>query len=95
MTIEEKRARIIEHCNNTTCAECKLADVTCGVGGFVVGHDTVEKNYKILFGDDEPVPDQHFITAEPVEMEDDADTIIKIKSSRPIDSVTIYFKEDK
>jgi hypothetical protein len=94
MTTEEKKAKIIEHCAVTPCTACKLkCKDYCWIA--YITDAQIEENYEILFGNDEPAPEQHFITAEPVEMEDDVDTVIKIKSSRPIDSVTIYFKEDK
>lgn len=95
MTIQEKRAKIKEYCGDRACIDCKLANVTDGKGCFLlVDHATVERNYEILFGDDEPAPEQHFITVEPADTENDTDTTVRVRSSRKIDRILICFKEE-
>ena len=86
MTIEEKKKRIRAYCKN--CINCN----DCELSGMVRCYDTnddaiISKNYHILFGDEARVAQLETIA-------EDADTIIKIKSSRKIDNITIYFKED-
>lgn len=87
MTIEEKREKIRRLCiPRMTCVDCGL----CGKNNCWdndTSDEQVEENYKILFGDEARVAQLETIA-------EDADTIIKIKSSRKIDNITIYFKED-
>lgn len=87
MTIEEKREKIRRLCISTmTCVGCGLyGKNNCWDDD--ISDEQVEENYKILFGDEARVAQLETIV-------EDADTVIKIKSSRKIDNITIYFKED-
>ena len=69
-----------------TCVGCRLSDKS-NCWDDDTSDEQVEENYKILFGDEARVAQLETIA-------EDADTIIKIKSSRKIDNITIYFKED-
>nr|DAS45640.1 MAG TPA: hypothetical protein [Caudoviricetes sp.] len=93
MTIEAKREQLKRYCEyRSNCEGCPLNkyDSSC----FSTEEPSViNRNYQAIFGDE---PDlQAILTAAPLEtIAEDADTIIKIKSSKKIDNITIYFKED-
>jgi hypothetical protein len=54
MTIEEKRAKIAEHCKSgrTMCRTCHLLPYLKGDELCYSGDADIERNYAILFGDD-------------------------------------------
>ena len=93
MTVEEKRNAMANECRRYyECEGCPLYKHTKGTACYskkLVTDKEVERNYKIMFGNDEEP------TAQLETIVDDADTIIKIKSNQKIDNITIYFKEDK
>lgn len=97
MTVTEKRKAIQRKCwdNYKDCEGCPLLPYTKGehcYGINTTGDEHVEENYKIMFGeDDEPTVET---TAQLETIVEDCDIIIKIKSSRKIDSININFKEE-
>ena len=96
MRINEKRRAIQRKCcDYKDCDKCPLVKHTKGehcYGTNTTSDEQVEENYKIMFGeDDEPTVQA---TAQLETIVEDCDTVIKIKSSRKIDSINIYFKEE-
>lgn len=93
MTVQEKRHAIGNECRRYyECKGCPLYKHTNGIACYsndIVTDKEAERNYRIMFDSDEEP------TAQLENIVDDADTIIKIKSNRKIDNITIYFKEDK
>lgn len=85
MTIDEKRDALYKHCDTTHCNECVLKDACrCGQGYSFKGRSPINDAeaigaYEIVFGDHN----------------EEDETVIRIKSSKNIDNITIYFKEDK
>ena len=97
MTVNEKRKAIQRKCwdDYKDCDECPLFKHTKGehcYGTNTTGDEQVEENYKIMFGDDDKSTVE--ATAHLETIAEDCDTIIKIKSSRKIDNISIYFKEE-
>lgn len=90
MTVKEKRKKLQEHCENRSCINCLLKGeevCSCGCGKNFKTMSNAEAigAYEIVFGDE---------TSKTIRTEDD-ETVITIKSKTPLDSVDIYFKEDK
>lgn len=89
MTIDEKRKRLSEHCHNRRCTGCVLSGKTtcsCGVSSNFETMSIAEVigAYELVYGNE---------LSKTVKTEDD-ETIITIKSRKPLDSVDVYFKED-
>lgn len=104
MTIQEKKDRIRKHClHRSGCSNCPLFRNVHNVCYGTNDESIINEHYEILFGTEEAattidesvttIDESGVIPLEAMIMED-ADTIIKIKSSRKIDNITIYFKED-
>lgn len=80
----KKRDRLSEYCAGRNCTECVLDDVCrCGRGYSFTGTNSITnaeviEAYDMVFGD----------------YNEKDETVVIIKSSKNIDNITIYFKED-
>ena len=96
MTTNEKRKAILRKCwDYKDCDKCPLVNHTKGehcYGTDTTSDERVEENYKIMFGEDDKPTVQATTQLETIV--EDCDTVIKIKSSRKIDNISIYFKEE-
>lgn len=95
-TIDEKRKALEEYCNRIDgCDDCIISKKKCAgeIPNTIkcytdMPDEVINKHYEVVFGKDtEP-------TAQLELMQEDVDTIIKVKSNRKIDNISIYFKED-
>ena len=96
MTIQEKRDWIKDYCHNQlSCKNCPLHNDKHNICYSTKNENIINEHYEILFGTEEAVTTTDEARVAQLEtIVEDADTVIKIKSSRKIDNITIYFKED-
>lgn len=91
MTVNDKRRMLKNYCQGRACAGCPLGPLEkCHINSPDATDDVINRQFEKLFG-----LIINGTSDELVAIVDDADTVIKIKSNRKIDNVTIYFKEEK
>lgn len=78
---------INNYCDGHSCSKCKFIEL-CG-NELEADPDRIDKLYRKMYTEEatEPVKVAEGITPE------DIDTVITVKSSRNIDSITVYFKD--
>lgn len=83
----EKLNAINNYCDGHDCSKCKFIGL-CG-NELEADPDRIDKLYRKMYMEEvtEPVKVAEGITSE------DIDTVITVKSSRNIDSITVYFKD--
>lgn len=83
----EKLNAINNYCDSHDCSKCKFIGL-CG-NELEADPDRIDKLYRKMYMEEvtEPVKVAEGITPE------DIDTVITVKSSRNIDSITVYFKD--
>lgn len=88
----EKLNAINNYCDSHDCSKCKFIGL-CG-NELEADPDRIDKLYRKMYTEEatEPVKAAEGIAAESVTPED-IDTVITVKSSRNIDSITVYFKD--
>lgn len=86
-TTSEKLNAINNYCDSHDCSKCKFIGL-CG-NELEADPDRIDKLYRKMYTEEatEPVKVAEGITP------GDIDTVITVKSSRNIDSITIYFKD--
>lgn len=92
LTINEKLRAINNYCDGHRCSKCKFIEL-CG-NELEADPDRIDKLYRKMYTEEaaEPVKVAEGIAAEGITSED-IDTVITVKSSRNIDSITVYFKD--
>lgn len=87
LTPNEKLNAINNYCDNHDCSKCKFIGL-CG-NELEADPDRIDKLYRKMYMEEatEPVKAAEGITPK------DIDTVITVKSSRNIDSITVYFKD--
>lgn len=87
-TTSEKLNAINNYCDSYDCSKCKFIGL-CG-NELEADPDRIDKLYRKMYTEEatEPVKVAEGITPK------DIDTVITVKSSRNIDSITVYFKDD-
>lgn len=87
LTTDEKLRAINNYCDGHACSKCKFIGL-CG-NELEGDPDRIDKLYRKMYTEEatEPVKVAEGITPE------DIDTVITVKSSRNIDSITVYFKD--
>lgn len=88
LTTSEKLNAINNYCDSHDCSKCKFIGL-CG-NELEADPDRIDKLYRKMYTEEatEPVKVAEGITPK------DIDTVITVKSSRNIDSITVYFKDD-
>lgn len=88
----EKLNAINNYCDSHDCSKCKFIGL-CG-NELEADPDRIDKLYRKMYMEEvtEPVKVAEGIAAEGITSED-IDTVITVKSSRNIDSITVYFKD--
>lgn len=96
MTTREMRKKLAEYCDSMPhCYDCALNSTPESRACWAINDEKIiVEDYDKVFGKHSK-PDPLAIPMEQVAMiEEDADTIIKIKSNKKIDNISVYFKED-
>ena len=78
---------INNYCDGHSCSKCKFIEL-CG-NELEADPDRIDKLYKKMYTEEAAEP---LMVAESITPED-IDTVITVKSSRNIDSITVYFKD--
>ena len=86
-TTSEKLNAINNYCDSHDCSKCKFIGL-CG-NELEADPDRIDKLYRKMYTEEatEPVKVAEGITPEYI------DTFITVRSSRNIDSITVYFKD--
>lgn len=79
---------INNYCDSHDCSKCKFIGL-CG-NELEADPDRIDKLYRKMYTEEATEP---LIMAEGI-ISEDIDTVITVKSSRNIDSITVYFKDD-
>lgn len=87
LTTNEKLRAINNYCDGHACSKCKFIEL-CG-NELEADPDRIDKLYRKMYTEEAAEP---LMVAESVTPED-IDTVITVKSSRNIDSITVYFKD--
>lgn len=87
LTTNEKLRAINNYCDGHACSKCKFIEL-CG-NELEADPDRIDKLYRKMYTEKAAEP---LMVAESVTPED-IDTVITVKSSRNIDSITVYFKD--
>lgn len=87
LATSEKLRAINNYCDVHACSKCKFTGL-CG-NELEADPDRIDKLYRKMYTEEaaEPLMVVESITPE------DIDTVITVKSSRNIDSITVYFKD--
>lgn len=84
----EKLNAINNYCDSHDCSKCKFIGL-CG-NELEADPDRIDKLYRKMYTEEATAP---LMMAEGI-ISEDIDTVITVKSSRNIDSITVYFKDD-
>ncbi len=87
LTTSEKLRAINNYCDGHICSKCKFIGL-CG-NELEADPDRIDKLYRKMYMEEATEP---LMVAESITPED-IDTVITVKSSRNIDSITVYFKD--
>ena len=84
----EKLNAINNYCDSHDCSKCKFIGL-CG-NELEEDPNRIDKLYRKMYTEEATEP---LMMAEGI-ISEDIDTVITVKSSRNIDSITVYFKDD-
>lgn len=87
LATSEKLRAINNYCDGHACSKCKFIEL-CG-NELEADPDRIDKLYRKMYTEEAAEP---LMVAESITPED-IDTVITVKSSRNIDSITVYFKD--
>lgn len=79
---------INNYCDSHDCSKCKFIGL-CG-NELEADPDRIDKLYRKMYTEEATEP---LMMVEGI-ISEDIDTVITVKSSRNIDSITVYFKDD-